>query len=66
MRILFDHQVFSWQTYGGISRYFVEQMRELNGLQQDVLLPENFFSEIAAQGQNTAASLMIATLILRH
>ncbi len=45
MRILFDHQVFSWQTYGGISRYFVEQMRELNGLQQDVLLPENFFSE---------------------
>jgi len=45
MRILFDHQVFSWQTYGGISRYFVEQMRELEGLGQEVLLPENFFSE---------------------
>lgn len=24
MRILFDHQVFSWQVYGGVSRYFYE------------------------------------------
>ncbi|MBC7773888.1 MAG: glycosyltransferase, partial [Phycisphaerae bacterium] len=45
MRILFDHQVFSWQTYGGISRYFVEQMRELEALGQEVFLPEHFFSE---------------------
>jgi glycosyltransferase involved in cell wall biosynthesis len=24
MRILYDHQVFNWQRYGGISRYFYE------------------------------------------
>ena len=24
MRILYDHQVFTWQRYGGISRYFYE------------------------------------------
>jgi glycosyltransferase involved in cell wall biosynthesis len=45
MRILFDHQVFSWQTYGGVSRYFVEQMRGLQTLGQEVYLPEYFYSE---------------------
>lgn len=45
MRILFDHQVFSWQSYGGISRYFIEQMRELKALGQEVCLPKGFFSE---------------------
>lgn len=45
MRILFDHQVFSWQTYGGVSRYFAEQMRGLKALGQKVFLPENFFAE---------------------
>lgn len=45
MRILFDHQVFSWQTYGGISRYFAEQLRELKSLGQSVYLPEHFYSE---------------------
>lgn len=45
MRILFDHQVFSWQRYGGISRYFAEQLRGLKALDQEVFLPENFFSE---------------------
>lgn len=45
MRILFDHQVFSWQTYGGVSRYFAEQMRGLQKLGQEVFLPLYFFSE---------------------
>jgi len=45
MRILFDHQVFSWQTYGGVSRYFAEQMRGLQKLGQEVFLPLHFFSE---------------------
>ena len=45
MRILFDHQVFSWQTYGGISRYFAEEMRGLQKLGQEVFLPVHFFSE---------------------
>ncbi len=29
MRIAFDHQIFGWQAYGGISRYFYELAREL-------------------------------------
>jgi glycosyltransferase involved in cell wall biosynthesis len=45
LRILFDHQVFSWQTYGGVSRYFAEQMRGLKALGQEVFLPESFFAE---------------------
>src|SRR5262249_41241894 len=24
LRVLYDHQIFSWQNYGGISRYFCE------------------------------------------
>ncbi len=45
LRILFDHQVFSWQTYGGVSRYFAEQMRGLKALGHEVFLPEGFFAE---------------------
>jgi len=29
LRILFDHQVFSWQQYGGISRYYYELITRL-------------------------------------
>lgn len=29
MKVLYDHQVFSWQKIGGISRYFVELMKHL-------------------------------------
>ena len=29
MDILYDHQVFSWQKVGGISRYFVELIKNL-------------------------------------
>lgn len=29
MRIAFDHQIFGWQEYGGISRYFYELASEL-------------------------------------
>jgi len=31
MTILFDNQIFTWQKFGGISRYFCELMKELNG-----------------------------------
>jgi glycosyltransferase involved in cell wall biosynthesis len=34
MKILFDHQIFSVQRYGGISRYFVELMRGLHALER--------------------------------
>ena len=31
MRIFFDHQIFSYQAYGGISRYFQELVSHLRG-----------------------------------
>ncbi len=34
MKVLYDHQIFGWQEYGGISRYFyelaLEMRRQLN------------------------------------
>jgi glycosyltransferase involved in cell wall biosynthesis len=27
MKVLYDHQIFEWQRYGGVSRYFVELLR---------------------------------------
>ena len=29
MRVAFDHQIFSWQRYGGVSRYFYELAQHL-------------------------------------
>ena len=29
MKIIYDHQIFSSQNQGGISRYFVELIKEL-------------------------------------
>lgn len=29
MKVVYDHQVFSWQKFGGVSRYFVELIRHL-------------------------------------
>jgi len=31
MRIIFDHQIFGWQEYGGISRYIYELAANLSG-----------------------------------
>lgn len=33
MKILYDHQIFSWQPYGGISRYFYEIADQLAGME---------------------------------
>lgn len=44
MKILYDTQVFAWQRYGGISRYFVELMRHLPSSVRPVI-PAPFFSE---------------------
>jgi len=32
MKILYDHQIFTSQKYGGISRYFYELVRELDAI----------------------------------
>lgn len=44
MRVLFDHQVFSWQTYGGISRYIFELARGLDSLGHESVFPQDFYS----------------------
>ena len=30
MKLLYDHQIFTWQNYGGISRYFCELMSQFD------------------------------------
>ena len=51
MRVAFDHQVFSWQTHGGISRYFVRLAQELLAQNQSVrifspLYVNNYLEEL--------------------
>ena len=54
MRIAFDHQIFGWQEYGGISRYFCELARALAcdlGEEVEVVAPwyiNRYLPEIAA------------------
>ena len=36
MKILFDHQIFNWQIYGGISRYHYELLKSLPAYGLDV------------------------------
>ncbi len=45
MKILFDHQVFSWQRYGGISRYFAELIRGLRAAGEEAVLPADFYAQ---------------------
>jgi len=42
MKVWFDHQIFSIQRYGGISRYFVELLRclrKIDGIEADIIAP---------------------------
>lgn len=46
MKILYDHQAFTMQKFGGISRYFIELMKrfpEGNTVQNSVLLTDNYY-----------------------
>lgn len=48
MKILYDHQIFTLQKYGGISRYFYELVREFNTMQNidyeiSLLLSNNYY-----------------------
>ncbi len=46
MKVVYDHQVFSWQRFGGVSRYFVELIKHLPQditLSIDPLLSENVY-----------------------
>lgn len=42
MRIAFDHQIFSAQPWGGISRYFVRLAQELDAAGEDVSVMAHF------------------------
>lgn len=42
MKVWFDHQIFSIQRYGGVSRYFVEllrALRQMDSINADVIAP---------------------------
>ena len=36
MKVLYDHQIFSWQKFGGISRYFVELFKQFDTHQNNI------------------------------
>lgn len=55
MRVLFDHQIFWLQRYGGISRYFVELIERLRGLEVDARI-----STWCSENQHLLASRLIA------
>ncbi len=38
MKVLYDHQTFELQIFGGISRYFIELLRNKSGFQVDLAL----------------------------
>ena len=51
MRVAFDHQVFSYQRYGGVSRYvcrLAEALRSLDGVDAKIIAPFHF-NEYAAK-----------------
>ena len=54
MQILYDHQVFSWQVTGGISRYFTELISHLNGTYSS-LISNNLYLSSA---KNKPATLL--------
>jgi glycosyltransferase involved in cell wall biosynthesis len=54
--VIYDHQVFSWQGYGGISRYFYELAKRVNaseGFSASVIAPLYVNNYLAAGGVNT-------------
>jgi glycosyltransferase involved in cell wall biosynthesis len=53
--VIYDHQVFSWQEYGGISRYFYELARRVNaseGFAASIIAPLHVNRYLAAGGVN--------------
>ena len=46
MRILFDHQIFSLQKYGGISRYFYHLLQEAEKMNVEIALPVYFSNNV--------------------
>lgn len=47
MKVMFDHQTFTAQQYGGISQYFIELYRNLNGTAHipDYISPNEYYCQ---------------------
>lgn len=61
MKIVFDHQIFGWQKYGGISRYLCEIAKEMsNTLNQNVAIVCPFY--VNAYLKNASKRLRILGL----
>lgn len=50
MKILFDHQIFNWQIYGGISRYHYELLKLLPSYDIDVELTVKYSNNYYLKG----------------
>lgn len=64
MKIWFDHQIFTVQRYGGISRYFVELKRALKNIHDvdaDILAPGYINSYLQASDVNNPFSFPMRT-----
>lgn len=53
MRIAFDHQIFGWQTYGGISRYAFELARTLAATEDVRVVSPLYVTRYLAQAPDT-------------
>lgn len=46
MKILYDQQIFSFQEYGGISRYYYELIKEIKKTNKDVLVDGKYSNNV--------------------
>ncbi len=68
MKIFYDHQVFSWQKAGGVSRYFIELMSHLPEDMEYMLPPmlsENVYLESLGSGMSPVKSWSFANYRVR-
>ena len=71
MKVLYDHQVFSWQKFGGVSRYFVELIKHLpsdiDPAMVHPLLSENvYLADIGGVAQDVKALSMANFRVRKH
>ena len=62
MRIVFGHEIFSSQAFGGISRYFVElaiAMRRIEGVELDIFAPLHVNKPLASSPDFHRGKLLI-------
>jgi glycosyltransferase involved in cell wall biosynthesis len=63
MKIWFDHQIFSIQRYGGVSRYFVELLRglrKIDAIEADIIAPAHVNAYLRADDCHFPISFSLA------